>query len=47
MNASGEPGEDSFQNKIENINKNTIVPIFYIGGELSTLPELPVQSERL
>lgn len=47
MDASFEPGTDSFSNPVEKINTNTLIPVFYVGGETSPLSELPSQSETL
>lgn len=47
MDASEEPGTDSFGNKVSAVNTETIVPVFYVGGEASPLPELPCQAEKL
>ena len=47
MDASNEPGRDSFDAEVAEPNKDTIVPVFYVGGEESPLPELPCQAEKL
>lgn len=47
MDASFEPGKDSFDNPVAEPNTDTIVPVFYVGGETSPLPELPCQAEKL
>lgn len=46
MDATMEPGSDSFGNEVENINKDTLMPVFYVGGETSPLPELPFQDAK-
>jgi LysM repeat protein len=47
MSASFEVGVDSFNNPVENINTDVAVPVFYVGGEASPLPELPFQEKRV
>lgn len=47
MDASFEPGKDSFDIPVAEPNTDTIVPVFYVGGETSPLAELPCQSETL
>lgn len=47
MDASFEPGVDSYGNPVENVNKDVTVPVFYVGGETSPLEELPSQAEKL
>ena len=47
MDASNAPGVDSFNNQIENANSDVLVPVFYVAGELSPLPEMPNQDPRL
>lgn len=47
MDASFEPGHDSFDAAVAEPNTDTIVPVFYVGGEASPLSELPCQSETL
>lgn len=46
MDAVTAPGNDSFGNTVTSPNADTIVPVFYVGGEASPLPELPCQSDR-
>lgn len=46
MDATMNPGEDSFGNAVENINKDILMPVFYVGGETSPLPELPFQDVK-
>lgn len=47
MDATMEVGKDSFGNDVKDINTNTVVPLFYVGGELSPLPELPFQEKKV
>lgn len=47
MDGSNEPGVDTNGNEVESINSDTIVPVFYVGGETSPLSEFPCQSETL
>lgn len=47
MDASFEPGQDSFDVAVAEPNTDTIVPVFYVGGEESPLAELPCQDEKL
>lgn len=46
MDATFEVGENVFGKKVAEINQNTIVPVFYVGGEETPLPELPFQAEK-
>jgi len=46
MDATFPVGTNSYGNPVENINRDTIVPVFYVGGELTPLPELPFQEEK-
>lgn len=46
MDATFPVGTNAYGNSVENINQNTIVPVFYVGGELTPLPELPFQEEK-
>ncbi len=47
MDASAEVGTDSWGNEVADYNTDVIVPLFYVGGETSPLPELPCQAEKL
>ena len=47
MDASNAPAVDSFNNTVAETNKDTLVPVFYVAGELSPLPEMPNQDPRL
>ncbi len=47
MDASSVVGTDSYENPVENVNSDTLVPLFYVGGETSPLEELPFQSEKV
>ena len=46
MDATFDVGENVFGKKIDDINQNVIVPVFYVGGEITPLPELPFQAEK-
>ena len=46
MDATNEPGIDSYDNSIENINQNLLTPVFYVGGVDSPLPEMPFQAQK-
>ena len=46
MDATNELGLNSFGNPVENANTDTITPVFYVGGEMSPLPELPFQDQK-
>ena len=47
MDATYEPGTDSYNNPVENANSDVLTPIFYVGGETSPLPELPFQDAKV
>jgi len=47
MDASNAPAVDSFNNPVENTNTDVLVPLFYVAGETSPLPEMPNQDARL
>lgn len=47
MDATYEPGVDSYGNEVAEVNTDTIVPVFYVGGETSPLSELPFQEEKV
>ncbi len=46
MDATFEVGQNVFADWVEEYNEDVVVPVFYVGGELSPLPELPFQEER-
>ena len=47
MDATFEVGLNVFGNPAPvEINKDTLVPIFYVGGEVTPLPELPFQADK-
>lgn len=46
MDATFEVGTNVFANPALRINQDTILPVFYVGGELTPLPELPFQAEK-
>lgn len=47
MDATFDVGCNLYGNKVEKeINQDVIVPIFYAGGEITPLPELPFQAQK-
>ncbi len=46
MDATFEVGENVYGKKVDGINRDTVVPVFYVGGEITPLPELPFQAEK-
>ena len=46
MSATFDVGLNSYGQKVEKINQDMIVPVFYVGGEITPLPELPFQEEK-
>jgi len=46
MDATFDVGLNSYGQPVEHINRDTILPVFYVGGELTPLPELPFQEEK-
>lgn len=46
MDATFEIGRDVFGNYLDNINQDVMVPVFYVGGEDSPLPELPFHEKK-
>ena len=46
MSATFGVGLNSYGQKVEKINQDTIVPVFYVAGEKTPLPELPFQEEK-
>ena len=46
MDATFPVGTNAYADPVENINQDIIVPVFYVGGELTPLPELPFQEEK-
>lgn len=46
MSATTDPGMNVQFNPSPRVNKETILPVFYVGGEKSPLPELAFQNER-
>jgi len=47
MDATFEVGDNSYGEKIRcNLNKDVSVPVFYTGGEITPLPELPFQEKK-
>lgn len=47
MDGANDVGIDSFDQKVENYNTDVIVPVFYVGGQASPLPELANQAEKI
>ena len=46
MSATYEVGLNVFGQEAGSINRDTIVPTFYVGGEITPLPELPFQAQK-
>ena len=46
MDATFEVGLNAYGQPVENINQGTAVPVFYVGGEDTPLPELPFQEAK-
>lgn len=46
MDATFEVGQNVYGQPVENINRNTVLPVFYVGGEDTPLPELPFQEAK-
>ncbi len=46
MDATFEVGQNIYGQPVDNINQDTIVPVFYVGGEQTPLPELPFQEAK-
>ncbi|MBR4965341.1 MAG: hypothetical protein IKY53_02500 [Lachnospiraceae bacterium] len=46
MDATFPVGTNVYANPVEDINEETVVPVFYVGGEDSPLPELPFHEEK-
>lgn len=46
MDATFEVGTNVFAQPSLKVNQDTILPVFYVGGEDSPLPELPFQAEK-
>lgn len=46
MSATFEVGLNVFGKDAGPINRDTVVPTFYVGGELTPLPELPFQAQK-
>ena len=46
MDATFEVGLNAYGQPIENINYETALPVFYVGGEDTPLPELPFQEAK-
>ena len=46
MDATFEVGINVFANPAVRLNKDIILPVFYVGGEQTPLPELPFQAEK-
>ena len=46
MSATFEVGCNVFGQEVGPINRDTVVPTFYVGGEITPLPELPFQAQK-
>lgn len=46
MDATFEVGHNVYGQPVENINQDTALPVFYVGGEDTPLPELPFQEAK-
>lgn len=46
MSATFEVGFNVFGQETGPINRDTVVPTFYVGGEITPLPELPFQAQK-
>lgn len=46
MSATFEVGLNVFGQDVGPINRDTVVPTFYVGGEITPLPELPFQAQK-
>lgn len=46
MDATFLVGTNVYAERVEKINRDTTVPVFYVGGEDSPLPELPFQEQK-
>lgn len=46
MDATFEVGLNAYGQPVENYNQDTILPVFYVGGEQTPLPELPFQEAK-
>ena len=46
MDATFEVGTNVFAQPAVRLNQDTILPVFYVGGEQTPLPELPFQAEK-
>lgn len=47
MDATMEVGFNAKCNPVENINYDVVLPVFYVGGEDTPLPELPFQAQKV
>ena len=46
MSATFEVGLNVFGQEAATLNRDTVVPTFYVGGEITPLPELPFQAQK-
>lgn len=46
MDATFEVGCNSYGEAIGKYNQDTVLPVFYVGGEITPLPELPFQAQK-
>ncbi len=47
MDGSEVVGTDSYGTKLDSYNTDTLVPVFYVGGQTSPLPELANQDQKI
>lgn len=47
MDASEVPGTDSYGKVWDTYNTDVLVPLFFVGGQTSPLPEMPCQAEKV
>lgn len=46
MDATFEVGQNSYGSRMPSINQDVILPVYYVGGEETPLPELPFQEAK-
>lgn len=46
MSATFDVGLNAYDQPVQNINQDTVLPVFYVGGEDTPLPELPFQEAK-
>lgn len=47
MDATEAPGTDSYGTVWDSYNTDVLVPLFFVGGQTSPLPEMPFQAEKV